>query len=135
MRADRTPFSPQADAGYLQEGCPVTSARRMVVAMLTLVVDDISRYARRQLRLPNSPPRKDEREAIAWVADEHSTAPFSFRWCCDVLGLEIGGAREALGRLAHTGGADACQPPADQFICRNISAPRLPKPLLRSLLS
>ena len=56
MRADRTPFSPQADAGYLQEGCPVTSARRMVVAMLTLAVDDVGRYARRQLRSPDSPP-------------------------------------------------------------------------------
>lgn len=28
--------------------------------------------------------RKHELPALAWLADERSTAPFSFRWCCDV---------------------------------------------------
>lgn len=90
-RSERAPIFPQADLGYLSERDPTTPARRLVIAMLTWAVADIGRYARR--RSPNSPPRRCELEAIAWVANEQSTGPFSFFWCCDVLGLDAASAR------------------------------------------
>lgn len=100
-RSDRLPILPQADLGYPSEHDPTTPARRLVIAMLTWAVADISRYARRRHRSPNSSPQQCELEAIAWAANKQATAPFSFRWCCDVLGLDVSKATAALKTLAQ----------------------------------
>ena len=39
---------------------------------------------------------EEKAQALEWVASE-STAPFSFRWCCDILELRAELVREAVG--------------------------------------
>lgn len=99
--SDRTPILPQVDTGYSAERDTTTPARRLVAALLLWTARDISGFAARQRKNPGAMPEKHEREAIAWVTDDRNTAPFSFRWCCDVLGTEECHIRKTFMAVNH----------------------------------
>ena len=95
---NRPPVLPQVDTGYLAERDPMTPAHRLVAALLLWTARDVAGFAARQRKNPGATPKRHEREALAWVADDRSNAPFSFRWCCDVLGTDEDRARKILMR-------------------------------------
>jgi hypothetical protein len=59
--------------------------RRLVVATVQVAVVDIRSLASRQKENPNAAPRKRERSALTWIQDTTSHAPFTLRWCCELI--------------------------------------------------
>lgn len=61
------------------------TARRIVAAVVLQAVEDVRRMEKRLRADPQAKSKACERDARAWLESE-STAPFSYRWCCGVLG-------------------------------------------------
>lgn len=62
---------------------------RLVAATMQVAVADIRSLARRQKENPNAAPRKREHSALAWIQDTTSRAPFTLRWCCELIDLDF----------------------------------------------
>jgi hypothetical protein len=87
----------EADAGYNADRTADPSpARQMAAAMVNVAVKDVQHLAKRWQLDPTAKPKKHERSALAWVQNATSCAPFGFRWCCDVAGVDVGAARSLL---------------------------------------
>ncbi|HET6807283.1 MAG TPA: hypothetical protein VFH59_17750 [Frateuria sp.] len=63
------------------------TARRLVAAVIVQAVEDVRRMEKRLRADPQAKTKACERDAAAWL-DSESTAPFSYRWCCGVLGVQ-----------------------------------------------
>jgi hypothetical protein len=62
------------------------TARQLVAATVLQAFRDVQALEKRQQCDPKTMPRKWEQDARHWLECE-STAPFSYRWCCGVLGV------------------------------------------------
>ena len=89
----RTEVDPLHDVQHTAGASPV---RPLAAAVVNVTVIDVRSLAKRWKEDPNATPGKHERHALAWIQNATSCAPFAFRWCCDVLGLEIRAAQALL---------------------------------------
>lgn len=71
-------------------GQPVKSERALVAAVLCRAMMDLLNTYTREDRtsVGGTKPWLRRIEAAQWVAQNQPDEPFSFRWCCDVLGIE-----------------------------------------------
>lgn len=92
---------------YTQHTAGASRVRPLAAAVVNGAVVDIRSLAKRWKENPGTSPRKHERSALAWIQNATSCAPFAFRWCCDVLGLDIRGAQALLLSWIRSG------PPAE----------------------
>lgn len=79
------------------------TARRLVAAVALQAVEDVRRMEKRLRADSHAKSKACERDAAAWL-DSESTAPFSYRWCCSVLGFS--GDRQRKGTPVVLAGND-----------------------------
>ncbi len=80
----------QADPAYdIERTAGYGPARQMAAEMVNVAIRDLERLAKRWQLDPTALARKDERSALAWIQNKASCAPFSFRWCLDVVGVDV----------------------------------------------
>jgi hypothetical protein len=89
----RIEVGPLRDVQHTAGASPV---HPLASAVVNAAVVDIRSLAQRWTENPNATPGKHERSALAWIENATSCAPFAFRWCCDVLGLDIRAAQALL---------------------------------------
>ncbi len=74
--------------------------RRLMMAVLQTVIDDVQGSAQRRSAGCNGPADLRELErARAYVASTDRAWPFSFENLCEAVGVDVGGLRKALERL------------------------------------
>lgn len=89
----RIQHDPLHDVQHTAGASPV---RPLAAAVVNVTVADVRSLAKRWKENPNATPGKHERNALAWIQNTTSCAPFAFRWCCDVLELDISAAQALL---------------------------------------
>lgn len=73
-----------------------TTARQLAAAVIYTAIVDVRRLAKRWQDDPTAKPLKHENSARAWIQNVASCAPFGFRWCCDVAGVDFSKAQALL---------------------------------------
>lgn len=74
-----TTFSP-IDIG----GDDPSGARRLAAAVIVRAGIDLQTLAK-TLASPKGKPKARELDALAWLLDADTAAPWSLRWCCELL--------------------------------------------------
>lgn len=65
-------------------GVDPSGARRLAAAVLARAGLDLQTLAD-ALRRPDGKPKAREVDALAWMLDTREGAPWSLRWCCELL--------------------------------------------------
>ena len=70
-----------------------TPEQRLLIAVIDTACEDYQRY--RKSKLPSE--QQIHREVTAWFQADDPQHPFSFRSVCDILNLDMGRIRRAVG--------------------------------------
>lgn len=61
-----------------------SGARRLATAVIVRAGIDLQTLAK-ALASPKGKPKARELDALAWLLDAETAAPWSLRWCCELL--------------------------------------------------